>query len=42
MVINLFRKDVLTGTPLIKGLALRTMGCIRVKKLNEYLCEPLK
>jgi len=41
MVVNLFRKDISTGTPLIKGLALRTMGCIRVKKLNEYLCEPL-
>lgn len=41
MVINLFRKDCLTGTPLIKGLAVRTMGCLRVPALNEYLIEPL-
>ena len=26
----------------MKGLALRTMGCLRVKQLNEYLIEPLK
>ena len=42
MVINLFRKDVMSGSSLIKGLAVRTMGCLRVKKLNEYLHEPLK
>lgn len=42
MVVNLFRKDVLKGTPLIKALAVRTMGCLRVAKLNEYLCDPLK
>ncbi len=41
MVINLFRKDALTGSALIKGLAVRTMGCLRVQKLNEYLSEPL-
>jgi Vesicle coat complex, various subunits len=27
---------------LIRALAVRTMGCIRVKKINEYLIEPLK
>lgn len=42
MVINLFRKDVLKGTPLIRALAVRTMGCLRVKKLNEYLIDLLK
>lgn len=42
MVINLFRKDALQGTPLIKGLAVRTMGCLRVQGLNEYLSEPVK
>ena len=38
----MFRKDILQGTPLIKALAVRTMGCIRVKKLNEYLIDPIK
>ena len=42
MVINLFRKDALQGSALIKGLAVRTMGCLRVEKLNEYLSEPVK
>ena len=27
--------------PLIRALAIRTMGCIRVEKITEYLCEPL-
>lgn len=26
----------------MRALAARTMGCIRVKKLNEYLIGPLK
>merc|ERR1719494_926864 len=28
--------------PLIRALAVRTMGCIRVEKITEYLCEPLR
>jgi len=27
---------------LVKALAVRTMGCLRVKKLNEYLIDPIK
>jgi vesicle coat complex subunit len=27
---------------LIRALAVRTMGCIRVEKITEYLCEPLR
>jgi AP-1 complex subunit beta-1 len=27
--------------PLIRALAIRTMGCIRVNTITEYLCEPL-
>jgi len=42
MVINLFRKDIFQGTALIKGLATRTMGCLRIEKLNDYLSDPLK
>ena len=26
---------------MIRALAIRTMGCIRVEKITEYLCEPL-
>ncbi|EPS65048.1 hypothetical protein M569_09731, partial [Genlisea aurea] len=28
--------------PLIRALAVRTMGCIRVDKITEYLCDPLQ
>ena len=30
------------SSPLIRALAVRTMGYIRVKRINEYLIEPLK
>ena len=43
MAINVFRKDVTNkANPLLRALAVRTMGCLRVQKLNEYLCDPLK
>ena len=25
-----------------RALAIRTMGCIRVERITEYLCEPLE
>jgi len=43
MVINTFRKDATnTANPLLRALAVRTMGCIRVPVINEYLCETLE
>jgi vesicle coat complex subunit len=43
MVVNLFRKDVQNkASPMLRALAVRTMGCLRVPKINEYLAEPLK
>lgn len=43
MAVNSFRKDAKNPqSPLIRALAVRTMGCIRVEKITEYLCEPLK
>jgi AP-1 complex subunit beta-1 len=27
---------------LIRGLAVRTMGCIGVESILDYLCDPLK
>lgn len=26
---------------MVRSLALRTMGCLRVEKIIEYLCDPL-
>ncbi|CAL8128291.1 unnamed protein product [Orchesella dallaii] len=42
MAINTFVKDSEDLNPLIRALAIRTMGCIRVDKISEYLCEPLR
>jgi len=39
--VNSFIKDANDANPLIRALAIRTMGCIRVEKITEYLCEPL-
>nr|CAD7256840.1 unnamed protein product [Timema shepardi] len=36
------KKDCEDPNPLIRALAVRTMGCIRVDKITEYLCEPLR
>lgn len=44
LVINTFHKDASISTqknPLIRALAIRTMGCIRVDRITEHLCEPL-
>ena len=35
-------QDTQDPNPLIRALAVRTMGCIRVDKIVEYLCEPLR
>lgn len=37
-----FLQDCEDSNPLIRALAVRTMGCIRVDKITEYLCEPLR
>ncbi|KAM9539218.1 AP-1 complex subunit beta-1 isoform 1-T1 [Salvelinus alpinus] len=42
MAVNSFVKDCEDPNPLIRALAVRTMGCIRVDKITEYLCEPLR
>mmetsp|Transcript_4652 Transcript_4652/g.6090 ORF Transcript_4652/g.6090 Transcript_4652/m.6090 type:complete len:923 (-) Transcript_4652:252-3020(-) len=41
LAVNTFVKDASDPNPLIRALAVRTMGCIRVDKITEYLCEPL-
>ena len=41
LAVNTFVKDANDPNPLIRALAIRTMGCIHVEKISEYLCEPL-
>ncbi|CAH8444317.1 unnamed protein product [Schistosoma haematobium] len=42
MAVNTFVKDCDDPNPLIRALAVRTMGCIRVEKITAYLCDPLR
>lgn len=41
LAINTFCKDTEDPNPLVRALAIRTMGCLRVDKVLDYLCEPL-
>ena len=42
LAVNTFRKDASDPNPLIRALAVRTMGCIRLDQILEYLLEPLR
>jgi len=43
LAVNSFRKDARERVnPLIRGLAIRTMGCIGVEGMLDYMCEPLR
>lgn len=42
LAVNSFLKDVEDPNPLIRALAIRTMGCLRAEKIINYLCDPLK
>ncbi|PRP79687.1 hypothetical protein PROFUN_12585 [Planoprotostelium fungivorum] len=42
LAVNTFQKDASDLNPLVRALAIRTMGCIRVDRVTEYLCEPLR
>eukprot|EP00929_Paragymnodinium_shiwhaense_P078930 TRINITY_DN4096_c0_g1_i1.p1 TRINITY_DN4096_c0_g1~~TRINITY_DN4096_c0_g1_i1.p1 ORF type:complete len:911 (+),score=296.56 TRINITY_DN4096_c0_g1_i1:80-2812(+) len=42
LAINTFRKDASDSNPLVRALAVRTMGCIRLDQVTEYLLEPLR
>lgn len=38
MVVNSFVRDARDKrNPVVRAMALRTMGCLRVRDLNEYL-----
>lgn len=42
LAINTFHKDASNINPLIRALAIRTMSCIRVDQIAEYLVQPLQ
>ncbi|KAJ2755011.1 beta-adaptin, partial [Coemansia nantahalensis] len=42
LAINTFVKDAEDGNPLIRALAIRTMGCLHVQEVLDYLCDPLR
>ena len=42
LAVNTFVQDSEDPNPLVRALAIRTMGCIRVDKMVDYLGEPLR
>ena len=42
LAVNTFVQDSEDPNPLIRALAIRTMGCIRVEKMVDYMEEPLR
>ncbi|KAG4304651.1 hypothetical protein PORY_002044 [Pneumocystis oryctolagi] len=42
LAVNTFVQDAEDPSPLVRALAIRTMGCIRVNKIVDYLFEPLR
>ncbi|KAI9506796.1 Ap2 clathrin Adaptor core with Cd4 Dileucine peptide Rmeikrllse Q To E mutant [Coemansia spiralis] len=42
LAINTFVKDAEDSNPLIRALAIRTMGCLHVQEVLDYLCDPLR
>lgn len=42
LAVNTFVQDTEDPNPLIRALAIRTMGCIRVDKMVDYMEEPLR
>uniref|UniRef100_A0A0G4IER7 AP complex subunit beta n=1 Tax=Chromera velia CCMP2878 TaxID=1169474 RepID=A0A0G4IER7_9ALVE len=42
LAVNTFCKDATDPNPLIRALAVRTMGCIRLEQIAEYLVTPLR
>ncbi|KAF2862255.1 Adaptor protein complex beta subunit [Piedraia hortae CBS 480.64] len=42
LAVNTFVQDSEDPNPLVRALAIRTMGCIRVDKMVDYIGEPLR
>ena len=42
LAVNTFVKDSEDPNPLVRALAIRTMGCLRAEKIIDYLSDPLE
>ena len=43
LAVNYFKKDASDpNNPLLRALAVRTMGCLGVEQIMQFLCDPLK
>jgi AP-1 complex subunit beta-1 len=42
LAVNTFVKDTDDPNPLVRALAIRTMGCLRAEKIIDYLADPLQ
>ena len=44
LAVNQFKKDSSPSNtnPLLRALAVRTMGCLGVEQIMQFLCDPLK
>jgi vesicle coat complex subunit len=42
LAVNTFVKDSDDPNPLVRALAIRTMGCLRAEKIIDYLSDPLQ
>ncbi|KAJ2053118.1 beta-adaptin [Coemansia sp. S16] len=42
LAVNTFVKDSEDTNPLIRALAIRTMGCLHVQEVLDHLCDPLR
>ncbi|PVU85408.1 hypothetical protein BB559_003538 [Furculomyces boomerangus] len=42
LTVNTFVKDSEDSNPLLRALAIRTMGCLHVPEILDYICDPLR
>ena len=42
LLFTIYQDAINKNNPFLRGLAVRTMGCIRIKDVTVYLCDPLK
>jgi len=42
LAVNTFVKDTDDANPLIRALAIRTMGVLRAEKITDYIADPLR
>ena len=42
LAVNSFVRDMEDPNPLLRALAIRTISCMRVERVLDYVCEPLR